>query len=192
MIRFNDHVPVIVCGSRDGQPYGEVDAEIWRPVPGDAWREVSNHGRLRTWRPMGGTRVKRMSHPVVLSNKPSIDGYVRVSFGAGRHRYLHRLVLEAFAGPCPQGMEACHNNGIRSDNRWPTNLRWDTPKRNHMDKLRHGTQRRGERQGNAKLTADAVATIRASRTSKDLAGLFGVTTKTIKSVRRRATWRHLP
>lgn len=28
MIRFNDHVPVIVCGARDGQPFGEVELAL--------------------------------------------------------------------------------------------------------------------------------------------------------------------
>jgi hypothetical protein len=49
-----------------------------------------------------------------------------------------RLVLGGFVGPCPPGQEACHENGDRSDNRL-TNLRWDTPSNNNLDKHRHGT-----------------------------------------------------
>lgn len=51
---------------------------------------------------------------------------------------VHRLVLEAFRGTCPQGMEGCHNDGNRA-NCALDNLRWDTPMNNHADKIRHGT-----------------------------------------------------
>ena len=29
----------------------------------------------------------------------------------GKVRYLHQVVLEAFVGPCTEGMECCHNDG---------------------------------------------------------------------------------
>lgn len=51
---------------------------------------------------------------------------------------VHRLVLEAFVGPCPPGMECCHNNGVASDNRL-CNLRWDTSSENKYDWVRSGT-----------------------------------------------------
>jgi hypothetical protein len=35
------------------------------------------------------------------------------------------MVLFAFVGPCPEGMECCHENDVRDDNRIE-NLRWDT------------------------------------------------------------------
>jgi hypothetical protein len=38
---------------------------------------------------------------------------------------IHGAVLEAFVGPRPEGMEACHNNGNPAANRLE-NLRWDT------------------------------------------------------------------
>ena len=44
--------------------------------------------------------------------------------------------LDAFTGPCPDGMEACHANGDRSDNR-AGNLRWDTVRENANDRISH-------------------------------------------------------
>lgn len=52
---------------------------------------------------------------------------------------VHRLVAEAFHGPCPVGMECCHLNGIRSDNR-PDNLTWATRSENMNDMVNHGTR----------------------------------------------------
>lgn len=54
------------------------------------------------------------------------------------NRKVHRLVLEAFVGPCPGGCVGCHGNGDTTDNRL-VNLRWDTPGANNRDKREHGT-----------------------------------------------------
>ena len=51
---------------------------------------------------------------------------------------MHRLVLGAFAGPPPEGMEGCHEDNDKTNNRLD-NLRWDTRPGNHSDKARHGT-----------------------------------------------------
>lgn len=55
----------------------------------------------------------------------------------GTSRRVHLLVLEAFVGPCPPGLEGCHTNGDGLDNKL-TNLRWDTHAANMQDRLRHG------------------------------------------------------
>jgi hypothetical protein len=46
--------------------------------------------------------------------------------------------MAAFVGPCPEGMEVCHNNGDPTDNRME-NLRYGTHSSNEQDKLIHGT-----------------------------------------------------
>jgi hypothetical protein len=81
---------------------------------------------------------------------------------------VHRLVLEAFRGPCPPGMEACHGNGDRGDPRL-SNLRWDTHRANMADQCAHGTRMLGERHPLARLTDQEVAEIRA-RYAEGLSG----------------------
>ena len=47
-------------------------------------------------------------------------GYLTVNPSDGfkkRRRYVHRLVLEAFVGPCPEGMVCRHLDGDRTNNR---------------------------------------------------------------------------
>lgn len=97
--------------------------------------------------------------------KPKEDGYVAVClYSHGRRRYvrMHVLVLECFVGPCPPGMEACHENGIRHDCRL-VNLRWDTRRANHADKRRHGTTALGELNPQAKLNAEKVLLLMSRR-----------------------------
>ncbi len=82
--------------------------------------------------------------------------------GQKRIVLIHRLVLELFVGPCPDGLESCHENGIGSDNR-VSNLRWDTHERNMADQVRHGTARRGESHGRAKVTEEDVQEMKRLR-----------------------------
>lgn len=70
----------------------------------------------------------------MLRPVPDKDGYLRVSV-AGQMRAVHALVLEAFAGPAPEGTEGCHGNGDRACNVL-SNLRWDTHRENELDKTR--------------------------------------------------------
>jgi HNH endonuclease len=54
-------------------------------------------------------------------------------------RTVHTLVLQAFVGPCPAGMEACHYDGDKANNKLG-NLRWDTKRANELDAIRHRTR----------------------------------------------------
>lgn len=76
-----------------------------------------------------------------LSAAPDCVGYPKVVLVRGSDhvsKRVHRLVLETFVGSCPEGMETCHNNGVRTDNRL-CNLRWDTRSNNSRDSVKHGT-----------------------------------------------------
>jgi hypothetical protein len=73
----------------------------------------------------------------------SIDHYDRrvvTLYSAGFKTTLkvHTLVLKAFTGPRPLGMDGCHNEDNLADNRI-SNLRWDTRRENALDTQRHGT-----------------------------------------------------
>lgn len=118
--------------------------EHWRPVPGyEGTYEVSDFGRVRSL-----TRVVRRNDGRTrtiagrILRCPKDDGGRRGlklhADGEYKHARVHRLVLEAFVGPCPDGMEGCHNDGDHSNNRLD-NLRWDTRSENMLDQVRHGT-----------------------------------------------------
>jgi hypothetical protein len=52
---------------------------------------------------------------------------------------VHRLVLEAFVGPCPIGMQCRHFPDPNPANCNLKNLQWGTPMENTEDKRVHGT-----------------------------------------------------
>lgn len=112
-------------------------SERWLPIPGwEGLYEVSDLGRVRSLKRPG---VKGHSARIMKGSKAGA-GYRKVILwhnGRTEHIYVHRLVLTAFVGPCPEGMEACHGNAVRDDNRLE-NLRWDTGSENIRDIVRAG------------------------------------------------------
>lgn len=120
-------------------------SEIWRPVVGWEDRyEVSCMGRVRSRRREGACYGRT---GVIHAGKRTAFGHIVVQLrrpGVREEKRVHRLVLEAFFGPCPDGMEGCHNNGNPSDNRLE-NLRWDTRSENIRDSVRHGTHSKSAR-----------------------------------------------
>lgn len=91
----------------------------------------------------------------------------------------------AFAGPCPIGLEVCHNDSNPTNNRLD-NLRYDTRRSNRIDMVIAGNE------GRQKLTVDDVRDIRArldrGETGVSLAREYGVTTATISAVKNRRSF----
>lgn len=138
-------------------PYLEIPSEeAWKSIPGyEGVYDVSSLGRVRS-RPKRIWRNPKGWHLVRSQIKRKSNHY-RLS---GRLFKAHRLVLLAFVGPCPKGMEGCHWDGNPHNNRLE-NLRWDTHTSNEADKVRHGTNNALGRNGAAKLSIELVRNLRA-------------------------------
>ena len=115
--------------------------EIWKSVVGyEGLYEVSDQGQVRSLTRNG--RRGKILRPGFGSVRKGCE-YKRqlvILSVSGKHKTktVHRLVLEAFVGPRPEGMEGCHNDGNTQNNKLE-NLRWDTRKNNHADSVKHGT-----------------------------------------------------
>lgn len=105
--------------------------EQWAPVAGfEGLYEISDQGRLRSRR---GIRV-------LLTNP---NGYKRVGLSKGGvsfGRKIHRLVAIAFVPGTAPGLDVCHIDGDKLNNR-ATNLRWGTRSENIQDQVRMGRHR---------------------------------------------------
>ncbi len=174
-----------------------VMTERWKPVVGYEGRyEVSDLGRVRSIIDEHGRH-----RILILALKKHRDGHHCIGLRAAPEKrrwfMVYRLVLCAFVGPCPQGQEGCHENDVKADDRL-SNLRWDTPSGNMLDRVRNGI-RQGAMKGvghhNARLDEDDVRCIRAEPhfrgVSTMLAGAFGVGARHIRDVRNGISWRHI-
>lgn len=100
----------------------------------------------------------------VLKGVIDPDGYIhytlRTSQGTSSSATAHRLVAEAFLGSPPSpAHEVAHRNGSRLLNT-PDNLRWALTLHNQHDRVDHGTDPKGVRNGRATITDDDVRFIR--------------------------------
>lgn len=122
--------------------------EEWRPVVG--WESsymVSSLGRVKSlsrvvqqpnrW---GTTTTRRIPERILVPGLHRRGHHRYILHAEGRKEYVqgHRLVLEAFVGPCPDGMECCHNDSDPGNNR-VENLRWDTRSSNTLDAVARRT-----------------------------------------------------
>lgn len=104
--------------------------------------KISDHGRVRGVERVVpharfGTMVKKAADIKLKNHK---DGYLVVTLhkeGKRKNRMVHQVVLEAFVGPRPEGMETRHLDGDPKNNH-VSNLAWGTPKENSADIDRHG------------------------------------------------------
>jgi hypothetical protein len=125
-----------------------MSEERWLPVVGfEGFYEVSDQGRVRSLdRQVMRHGGKASGYPLrirgrVLAPRRQEPGYSTVQLhldGRPTKGFVHRLVMQAFVGPCPEGMEVRHINGDAEDSRL-ANLAYGTHSENLRDKLRHGT-----------------------------------------------------
>lgn len=129
-------------------------------------------------------------------------GYGKFAIG-GKSQKAHRISFMVTYGPIPDGMLVCHS----CDNRKcvnPDHLFKGTPLDNTKDMIAKGLQkfgvsltaRRGERNGNAKLTSDDIQAIRGQyatgdTTHKKIASRYGVNRQTVGRIIRGEYWAHV-
>jgi hypothetical protein len=112
-----------------------------KPIPGHTGYFASRDGRIWTIKRKGGNdrTAGKLGEPKPLKATPRNRGYLTVNLdrnGKAICRFVHALILEAFVGPCPVGMEACHYPDATPANNSLDNLRWDTHGENAKDKYR--------------------------------------------------------
>lgn len=117
-----------------------------------------------------------------------------VSNGKRVQKKVHTLILEAFVGPCPDGMVGCHENDNREDNRL-SNLRWGTQKSNMEDRGRNGTTAMGSRSGASKLNEEQVLQIRnlafSGLSNAEIARNYGCSAQMVSDIVAGRHWTHV-
>lgn len=113
----------------------EPTHERWLPVVDwEGLYEVSDLGRVRSLSRRGGNN--RLYGGKILKPTPiNKSGHLSVTLcrnDVDTKALVHRLVLAAFVGPCPEGQEGRHLDGDPSDNRL-IRLAYGTRQQNMLD-----------------------------------------------------------
>ena len=161
----------------------DQDDEVWETVPDFEDYDVSNYGRIYSYRTskaklMKGnrltTQVDAGRHYFCLSNDE----------GTGMQQAIHWMLLAFEGEPDHEDMVACHNDSIRYNDHL-SNARWDTKSADVEDCLKLNRHRQV-------LTDEEVGLIRSSPLqSNALASLLGVSQTTIKRTRKGAGYKYL-
>ena len=178
-------------------------SEQWIPVVGyEGLYEVSNLGSVRsldrTVIAKASSRAqehRRTYNGAVIPQYSNNNGRPSVNLHKNnKHQAMRvcRLVLGAFIGECPDGMECLHWDGD-SKNNLVENLRWGTREENCADMLRHGTRLRGESHPHSKLSnwsVQWVKTFQKHGFAKQtyLAEIFDCNISTISSIKHGRSW----
>ena len=130
--------------------------ELWKDIIGfEGCYQVSNSGRIKNISPYGKTsqwKHKQQFKNRILKGMIHPRRYLRVRlYHNGQYvtKQIHRLVLQAFVGDCPNGMETRHLDGNPANNLL-SNLKWDTKSENNKDRFRHGFTHKGDNNPSAK------------------------------------------
>ncbi len=164
--------------------------EIWKDIPGWPY-QVSSLGRVRRVHIVSPIKTQKTYHRIQLSR--GRDGRKRTT-ATERAFFVHRLVAEAFLGPCPEGKShVAHKDGNPLNNA-PDNLYWATPLENAADRKRHFLTYFRSRHFASSVTDENVLLIRAwfhigDETITRLSKMFGYSDCVIRNIVRNRTFR---
>lgn len=165
--------------------------EQWRPVfKYESLYQISNHGSIRRLLADGKYRY--------ISTKVDWRGYrtAHLSNKKAKTIKIHKMVLEAFDRPKPEGMQANHKDANKLNNHI-SNLEWVTPSENVIHSYKHGLQpdNRGENNGQSKLKPCEVIEIRRLYSLKisqaKISKMFRVSRSMVGFITSRHRWAHI-
>lgn len=165
--------------------------EEWRDIPSLVDYQASNLGRIRS------TLNKRFKPAkpghTILKSQRERDGRYRVSIrikGVCKRHLVHKLVMEAFVGPCPNGHQVNHIDGDHTNNVL-SNLEYITQRANYDHSIVHALHPRNDAHHGIKLSEQDVRDILKELQdpswgkSKELAQKYGVSQTWISAIKTR-------
>ena len=153
--------------------------EEWERIADFPGYEVSNTGLVRS------TVTGRLIAGHILKN-----GYRQVCLSIDKkpvYRVVHRLVMAAFWGEIPDGMEVNHKDGVKLNNHID-NLEYVT----HRDNMTHSLYSLNN--PGRKLTSQDADDIRRRRANRerliDVANLYQITPAMVRRIAKNLAWKN--
>lgn len=166
------------------------------PVKGFEGYEIDSEGTVWTCH----KKARAKNDPSLwkpLKSLGSRGNYLNVGLyidGKQERKVIHRLVAEAFVINPDNKPFACHKDGNARNNK-ASNLYWGTALENQQDRMKHGTQSKGESNGKTILTEKQVRVIKwglhYGAAHKHLAKMCGVALSNISHIASGRTWSHI-
>jgi len=167
-----------------------MNEEQWLPVVGFPGYEVSDKGRVRSYLKMGNLGDQQIADQPQRILRPAMKRYPKVILyrdGSKCSRRVHRLVAHAFLGPCPEGMEICHNDGNKTHS-WASNLRYGTPGENVQDAIKHGHRHPVVKRLNLQIARCIRVDHELGFSNSTLAGKYGISQSMASRVVNNQRW----
>ena len=161
-------------------------AETWKPIKNFSDYEVSNLGRVRSYK-------VSWKDPNILVGSITWNGYNRVTLrrqNKGFHFFIHRLVLEAFIGPCPDGYETNHKNGVKTDNRLKK-LEWIASGKNQTHAYQTGLRRAPKARLRDKEVLEIRRLVKSGIKQTIVAKMFKVSPQNVNMIIHRLIWNYI-
>lgn len=175
----------------------DLSYEIWKNIDDFSKYQISNQGQIK---------VRLTWDFRLLKSGKTKEGYSRIMLYRNNRCYcklIHRLVLEAFVGKCPEGLEANHKDGVKANNHI-NNLEWIT----HLENAQHAVKtglyakrhyhyynRNGEKNSYSKLKNGEVWLIKRllwfDISCAKISRMFKVHADTICTIKKGETWQHV-
>lgn len=169
------------------------EKEEWKKVKNYPYK-VSNFGRVKRIKSGPSTYVGKILKPQI-----NTYGYLCVRLwkdGKGKTKKIHKLVSEAFIGPCPENKEVNHIDGDKKNPR-VDNLEYVTVLGNRKHAYKIGLRNdKGENNGMSKLDREDILKIRklhktGNYIQEEIAKKFSVSRTTINFVVNKKAWKHI-
>lgn len=173
-----------------------------RPIPTDNIRSSEE------WLPVVGFellylvsrwgQVFSLISDKVLKPGAHTRGYVQLTLcknGRYYNKLVHRLVMEAFVGPCPEGMQVNHKDGDKLNN-CLSNLEYVTKSENEKHAHKTGLKNQaGSLNGYSFFIEKDIPIIRQrysdGETQQFIADDYGVCRETIRAIVNRKNWKNV-
>ncbi len=156
-----------------------ISDPIFLPIPEHPNYEIDTTGIVRN------VKTGQVRKPRIL--KSSVRWYLEYQLGRA-HCRAHRLLVSAIEQrPLTSDELVCHRDGNTFNNS-PDNLRIGTAKQNALDKIASNTN--GHKLRNSQVRE--IRRLAATRTRKQIALLFDISTSYVGKIIRRKAWFNLP
>jgi hypothetical protein len=178
---------------------------VYRDIEGFPGYRIGSNGLLwsclKVANSADGPGFKSIMGTEWIWKKPSFNSklkYLVTSIlrgGITRNCRIHKIVIEAFVGPCPPGKECLHRDDDGTNNRL-SNLRYGTHVENYADAVKNGRLGPGELNGRAKVTEADVIAMRQDYAAggvilAQLAARYHMTIANVCDIVTGKTWYHV-